>query len=84
MTKKEPSFEEHLAEVERAIRKLETGDSPLEDSIDLYAQAMTHLKACHGVLERAEKRLEIVRRSVEGDGPAAVPAHVDDDGVKAR
>jgi len=84
MTKKEPSFEEHLEEVERAIRKLETGDSALEDSIDLYAAAMAHLKACHGVLAKAEKRLEIVRRSVEGDAPAAAPAEVDDDGVRAR
>jgi enterochelin esterase-like enzyme len=59
------------------------GRTPLEDSIDVYAEAMAHLKACHAVLDRAEKRLEIVRRSVEG-GAAAGPAEVDDDGVKPR
>ena len=82
MTQKQPTFEEHVDEVERAIRKLEGGDIPLEDSIDLYAQAMAHLKACHSVLDKAEKRLEIVRKSVEG-GDAAAPADTDDDGVKA-
>ena len=79
----QPTFEEHLDEVERAIRRLEGGDIPLEDSIDVYAEAMAHLKACHGVLDKAEKRLEIVRKSVEGADHAA-PADVDDDGVKPR
>ena len=80
MTKKEATFEQHLDEVESAIRKLEGGDTALEDSIDVYAEAMSHLKACHGVLAKAEKRLEIVRKSVEG--AAAAPGDVDDDGVK--
>jgi exodeoxyribonuclease VII small subunit len=78
-----PTFEDHLDEVEAAIRRLEGGDIPLEDSIDLYAAAMGHLKACHGVLDGAEKRLEIVRKSVEGGG-AVGPADVGDDGVTAR
>jgi exodeoxyribonuclease VII small subunit len=73
MASKDRSFEEDLAEVERAIRALEAGDIPLEDSIDLYARAMQHLKACHSVLDRAEARLEVVKRTAEG-GAAAVPA----------
>ena len=81
--KKQPTFEESLSAVEAAIRKLEGGDIPLEDSIDVYAAAMAHLKACHAVLDKAEKRLEIVRKSVEG-GSSAAPADVDDDGVKPR
>ena len=63
------SFEDHLRAVEESIRRLESGDIPLEDSIDLYAGAMEHLKACHGFLEKAEARLEIVRQGV--DGPRA-------------
>ncbi len=83
MSKKQPTFEESLSAVESAIRRLEGGDIALEDSIDVYAEAMAHLKACHAVLDKAEKRLEIVRRSVEG-APSAAPADVDDDGVKPR
>jgi exodeoxyribonuclease VII small subunit len=83
MTKKQPTFEENLDAVEAAIRKLEGGDIALEDSIDVYAEAMARLKACHAVLDKAEKRLEIVRRSVEG-GASAAPAATDDDGVKPR
>jgi len=65
-------FEDHLRAVEESIRRLESGDIPLEDSIDLYAGAMEHLKACHGFLEAAEARLEIVRKGV--DGPRAEDA----------
>lgn len=78
----EPGFEASLAEVERAIRALEAGDIPLEDSIDLYAAAMGSLKRCHAVLDRAEARLEVVRRTAEG-GVEAVPAELrEGDGVQ--
>ena len=78
----EPRFEESLAEVEKAIRALEAGDIPLEDSIDLYARAMQSLKRCHSILDRAEGRLEIVRKSVEG-AVEAVPADFGEgDGVQ--
>jgi exodeoxyribonuclease VII small subunit len=69
---REPGFEEHLRSVEEAIRRLETGEIPLEQSIELYAEAMRHLRACHGFLESAEARLEIVRR--EGGAPRAQDA----------
>jgi exodeoxyribonuclease VII small subunit len=69
---KPTSFEDHLEAIEAAIRRLESGDIPLEDSIDLYARAMAHLKACHVVLGEAEKRLELVRRA--GDAPFAPAA----------
>jgi exodeoxyribonuclease VII small subunit len=68
----EPGFEQHLQSVEEAIRRLETGEIPLEESIELYAEAMQHLRACHGFLESAEARLEIVRR--DGGVPRAEDA----------
>ncbi len=68
----EPAFEDHLEAVESAVQRLEAGDVALEDSIDLYAEAMKHLAACRKVLTAAEERLDIVRRAVEGD-PTAEP-----------
>lgn len=79
-----PSFEENLSEVERAIRALEQGDIPLEDSIDLYAKAMQHLKACHAVLDRAEARLEIVKRTAEGTAEAGPADLREGEGVVPR
>ncbi len=78
----EPRFEEHLAQVENAIRRLESGDIPLEDSIDLYSQAMGHLKACHTVLDAAERRLEIVRRGAAGEPEPAPADLVDGEGLQ--
>lgn len=75
-------FEEHLSAVEAAVRRLESGDIPLEDSIDLYAGAMEHLRACHVVLDRAEKRLDIVRKSAATGALESVPAELrEPDGV---
>ncbi len=66
------SFEDHLGAVEDAVRRLEAGELALDASIDLYAEAMQSLKACHDVLERAEARLELVRRTAQG--PVATDA----------
>lgn len=82
-SEKPAAFEDDLAAVEDAIRKLERGDIPLEDSIDLYAGAMRHLARCHRVLDGAEKRLEIVRRAAEGGLEATPAALSDGDGVVA-
>lgn len=73
------SFEDHLTAVQDAIRKLERGEAPLEDSIDLYAEAMRHLQRCNSVLSDAEKRLEIVRQRADGTA-GAEPAEIDDAG----
>ena len=69
---REPLFEDHLRAVEESIRRLESGEIPLEESIELYAEAMRHLGACHACLEVAEARLEIVRR--DGTTPCAETA----------
>jgi exodeoxyribonuclease VII small subunit len=73
------SFEAHLEQVQDAIRLLERGDAPLEDSIDIYADAMHHLARCNAVLADAERRLEVVRRTAGGVATVE-PAQLDDDG----
>ncbi len=77
MTDEPIPFEQHLTRVEDAIRRLESGDVPLEDSIDLYAEAMRHLHACHAVLETAEARLESVKKGAGGASEAVADNIVD-------
>lgn len=52
------SFEQALAELERIVGQLESGQAPLEQSIELYERG-AHLKA------HCEKRLEAARLRVE-------------------
>ena len=67
------SFEQALAELERIVGQLESGQAPLEQSIELYERGAL-LKA------HCEKRLEAARLRVEkivvgaGGQPGVEPA----------
>lgn len=54
----EMSFEEALAALEDVVRKLEGGQVPLEQSIDLYERGEALRKHCEGRLSAAELRVE--------------------------
>lgn len=55
MTK--PTFAEAMSELEEVVRKLEQGDAPLEEAIDLYKKGMELSKLCHDTLQNAEQQL---------------------------
>lgn len=55
MTK--PTFATAMTELEEVVRKLEQGDVPLEEAIDLYKRGMELSKLCHGTLQNAEQQL---------------------------
>ena len=52
MKKKEPTFEERLARLQAIVTTLETGDSPLEESVALYKEGLAHAAACREQLEK--------------------------------
>ena len=53
-------FEAALAELERIVKQLEDGDLPLETSLELYERGVQLSRFCHGRLEDAERRIEIL------------------------
>ncbi|MER1956593.1 MAG: exodeoxyribonuclease VII small subunit [Solibacillus sp.] len=55
MTK--PTFATAMTELEEVVRKLEQGDVPLEQAIDLYKKGMELSKLCHDTLQNAEQQL---------------------------
>jgi len=52
--KKEVKFDEALQQLEEIIRKLEAGNLPLEESIELYKEGMTLSTDCHQKLQKIE------------------------------
>lgn len=61
------SFEQALAELEKIVGELESGQAPLERSIEVYERG-AHLKAhCEAKLEAARLRVEKI---VVGPGGA--------------
>jgi exodeoxyribonuclease VII small subunit len=58
-------FEAAIAELESIVTKLEEGDLPLEKSLELYERGVQLSRFCHGRLEDAERRIEILNERGE-------------------
>lgn len=71
-------FETAIAELERIVKQLEDGDLALESSLQLYERGVQLSRYCHGRLEEAERRIEILneRGQLRAAGPELDP---DDD-----
>ena len=59
------TFEEALAELEGVVTRLERGDVPLDDSINLYERGAKLRQHCQDKLQQAEEK---VSRITLGDG----------------
>jgi exodeoxyribonuclease VII small subunit len=53
-------FEAAIAELESIVKKLEEGDLPLEQSLELYERGVQLSRFCHSRLEEAERRIEVL------------------------
>jgi exodeoxyribonuclease VII small subunit len=62
----EKSFETSLAELEDIVTKLETGDLPLESSLDLFEAGIKLSRECRKRLSNAERRIEILMKDANG------------------
>jgi exodeoxyribonuclease VII small subunit len=63
------SFEAALAELEKIVARLEQGQAPLEESIEIYRRGELLKARCDELLKRAEARVETI---ATGAGGAAV------------
>ncbi len=61
-----PSFETLYRELEEAVRRLESGDLSLEESLALYSRAARLVEQCNALLDQAELRVRQV--TVRPDG----------------
>lgn len=75
------TFELALAELERIVRQLETGELGLDAALGLYERGVALLRRCRAELDRAEARLQVLTVDAEGqpvltpleDGGGATP-----------
>jgi len=65
------SFEASLAELEKVVKELESGDLSLDRSLSLFERGMGLSDRCRKQLEEAETRVEILIRK---DGKLAAEA----------
>ena len=59
-------FESSLAALEERVRKLESGEIPLEDALKLFEEGVDLARSCHEQLESAEERVAALSRGTGG------------------
>lgn len=68
------SFEAALEQLETIVGRLEAGDLPLEESLELFEQGVEFSRRCNATLDSAERRIEILvaeRGADRGDDATA-------------
>ena len=63
---KELSFEEALSMLEEQVRKLESGNMTLDQSISSFEEAVKLVKLCNEKLESAERRVRLLTENADG------------------
>ena len=65
---KEPAltFEQSVAQLEQIVAAIESGQIGLEESLAKYEQGMSLVKRCRGILDNAEKRIQVLSEAKEG------------------
>lgn len=69
----EMSFEDALRALETVVRKLESGDVPLDDSIALYEHGEELRKACQSRLDAAQAKIDKIVSGADGKPAGTVP-----------
>ena len=63
---KKESFETYLSQVEDAVKSLEGGKLKLEESIEKYETGIKALRQCYGILDQAEKKIQLLVKEKDG------------------
>lgn len=63
----ETTFEAALAELESIVQKLEAGDLPLEESLELFEKGIGLSRSCRERLTNAERRIELLMKDANGE-----------------
>ena len=71
------SFEEALRALEELVRRLETGEVPLEESIDLYERGEQLRRHCQSRLDAAQARIEKIVTGPVGKAADTAPFDAD-------
>ncbi|MBI4229243.1 MAG: exodeoxyribonuclease VII small subunit [Planctomycetes bacterium] len=62
-----PRFEEEMARLEEIVRRLESGELGLDESLEAYQKGVEAVRSCRKILDAAQKRLEVLVKGPDGD-----------------
>ncbi|MHC4524554.1 MAG: exodeoxyribonuclease VII small subunit [Planctomycetota bacterium] len=76
------SFEQAIENLTEIVDKIETGQVPLQESLQQYERGMETIKHCRKILLDAEKRIEeIAENEEEGDEEESEDDDSEDEGL---
>ena len=61
------TFEQSLKRLEEIVRALESGDTPLEESIALFEEGVKLSGYCNTLLETAEQKVTVLTKNASGE-----------------
>lgn len=53
-------FEKSIKELEETVAKLESGDTTLSESLELFEKGIKLAKECNEMLDKAEKKVSVL------------------------
>ncbi len=63
---KKLSFEQAMIELDEKVKSLETGNLSLEESLDVFADAVKLIKTCNAKLSSAKEKARILIENEDG------------------
>jgi exodeoxyribonuclease VII small subunit len=66
-----PTFESAMKELEGIVARLEKGDCPLAEALDLFQRGAQLVQLCSSMLDEAQRRIEIVTSGENGRAATA-------------
>ena len=67
----EMTFEESLAQLERAVEQLESGELPLEQALEIFETGVSMSRLCAQKLDEAEQKVELLLNVKDGQPETA-------------
>ena len=64
--KKSKSFEDSITRLEQLVDKMESGDTSLEQSLELFEEGMDLIESCQNMFGSAEKRVQKYIQNSDG------------------
>ena len=77
MTKKEPSFEDAMKRLDEIVKRLEAGETTLQDSMAMFEEGTALIGRCSALLDSAEQQVVRLKKGEDGT-PVELPFDQDD------
>ena len=61
------TFEQSIMELGEIVRKLDNGQTPLDEAMELFERGVKLTKECNEMLDAAEQKVSILLKNTDGE-----------------